>query len=441
MNNNICSETNPVVLIVDDSNSIQRYVKELLKEAGFRTFSAMDGRTGLESIKSCCPDVVLLDIEMPEMSGLEVLDAIGNAERLYSVLLFSHLSGTKNRIAGLEKGADDYITKPIEPDELIARVKAASRTNELKKQLASARHTAEDALKKFSAAQDKLIEEQKISAVARLAALIAHEINNPLGFIKSNFNTIEKYSDKLLSCAGQATLISDSMLDNGELNISTIKPLIEEIKKSKIHFIRADLNPLIAETTEGIDRISAILKRLLLLDRAASNATAELTNIDNLIRHFHEDERFVSNSNIVLKTKLQISHLPVCVNADQIRISIENILANAIDSISEHGEIEISTYIEDQKWVIIEVKDSGDGIPDDILPQIFEPFFSTHKSPEIIGLGLTIAHLFIQAHCGQILVNSNCGKGTCMTIRLPFGSVENNSILSSAHAPAEGASV
>ncbi len=175
--------------------------------------------------------------------------------------------------------------------------------------------------------------------------------------------------------------------------------------------------------------------------QSEQNTTAEITNIDNLIRHFHEDERFVTNSNIVLKTKLQISHLPICVNADQIRISIENILTNAIDSISERGEIEISTYIENQKWIIIEVTDSGDGIPDDILPHIFEPFFSTHKTPDMIGLGLTIAHLFIQAHCGQILVNSNCRKGTCMTIRLPFGSIESSSILPSAHAPAEGASV
>ncbi len=140
------NKNKPCVLIVDDSQSIRKYVKELLEKAGFITIIAENGRIGLECIKTKNPDVVLLDVEMPVMTGLEVLDSLGQAQRLYSVILFSHLSDIKNRIKGLDKGADDYIIKPIEPDELIARVKVALRNIVQKRDLVKAKVDAEIAL-------------------------------------------------------------------------------------------------------------------------------------------------------------------------------------------------------------------------------------------------------------------------------------------------------
>ncbi len=440
MNNGKYNEAKPGVLIIDDSSSIQKYVKELLEEAGFRIFTAADGRTGLESIELCNPDIVLLDIEMPGMSGLDVLDAIGNDERLYSVLLFSHLSGSKNRIIGLEKGADDYITKPISPDELIARVKAASRTTELKKQLDSSRHTAEDALAKFRDAHDRLIEEQKITSIARLAALIAHEINNPLGFIKSNFNTIEKYSDKLLMFADHVSGISDSLSSNNELDIDTFRSFIAGAGKSTISLINNDLKPLISETSEGIDRISTILKRLLIIDRSSAGTKTEAMDVNSMIRHLHDDGKFTHNSQLTLKTSLDASPFTIDAKSDQIRIALENIVENAVDAVSGQGVITISTHMHSQQWIDIDIHDSGEGISDSILSSVFKPFFSTRKSADRIGLGLAVAELFIKAHSGQITINSKAGKGTSVIIRLPVNAVsDKHNIVSSPHPSPAGA--
>ena len=137
------------VLIIDDSPSVQKYVKELLENVGFRTLAATNGQAGLEMIESKRPDVVLLDIEMPVMTGLEVFDALDHGSRLYSIILFSHLSDIKKRVTGFNKGADDYITKPINPEELIARVIAATRITVLKKELAKAKSDADSTLIKY----------------------------------------------------------------------------------------------------------------------------------------------------------------------------------------------------------------------------------------------------------------------------------------------------
>ncbi len=150
MNYKDLTEDTLSVLIIDDSKSVQEFVKELLENTGFITFSATNGRTGLEYINSKEPDVVLLDIEMPEMTGLEILDALDHSKRLYSIILFSQLTDKKKRVAGLSKGADDYITKPIDPDELIARVIAATRTAVLKKELAEAKMALEEKVSNLS---------------------------------------------------------------------------------------------------------------------------------------------------------------------------------------------------------------------------------------------------------------------------------------------------
>jgi len=149
MNANYENKETLSVLIIDDSPSVQKYVKELLENVGFSTLAATNGQAGLEMIESKHPDVVLLDIEMPVMTGLEVLDALDHGSRLYSIILFSHLSGVKKRVTGFNKGADDYITKPINPEELIARVIAATKTTVLKKELAKAKSDADSILIKY----------------------------------------------------------------------------------------------------------------------------------------------------------------------------------------------------------------------------------------------------------------------------------------------------
>ncbi|GBD97806.1 MAG TPA: hybrid sensor histidine kinase/response regulator [Nitrospirae bacterium] len=407
-------QTKPIVLVVDDSQSILTYVKGLLEEAGFRVFTASDGRMGLECIESHKPDIVLLDIEMPVMNGLEVLDKLGKPGRLFSIILLTSLSDIKNRIEGLDKGADDYITKPFDERELIARVSAAVRTTSLKRELESAKCIAEDALSKFRKAQSKVIEEQKINAIARLASGMAHEINNPLGFIQSNIGTLKNYSGILSEGASRFMEISAGGC-NAE---KVIKETLPWIKNSKLEFICRDIEPLISETLNGVTRISSILRCLLIMDQAVFYTETEVMDLNSIARIFDSPSCPELPQGVSIVTDLTDSPLMVTGKSDQLRIAIENIFKNAIHAVGEQGEIRVTTRLENN-LACMEIRDSGEGIPEEIMPIVFEPFFTTGKSHETIGLGLTISQYFVQAHGGRITVESGAGAGTCVKILVP----------------------
>ncbi len=424
MSNMLNNHFKPAVIIIDDSQSIQRYVSQLLEEAGFRTYVADNGRKGIEYINSIDPDVVLLDIEMPVMSGLNVLDSLDHDSRLYSIILFSHLSAVENRITGLDKGADDYITKPIAPDELIARVRTAARATGLKRELVEARKSSEDALKRFHEAQNRLIEEQKISAVARLASGMAHEINNPLGFIKSNVGTINNYSKKLLECADRFSNILNIMQsDNSGANADVLEYLAW-FRKSKIEFIRNDIGPLVSETMGGIERISSIVQYLLVMDRAAFYGSDNVLDVNSLIMAIGDAYATNLHPDVTFETVLDSGAVMVIGKKEQLRIAIENIIDNAVDEVREHGAIKISTA-KDDKYIHIDIYDTGDGIKQELMKKVFEPFCTTKKSIEKIGLGLTIAQYIVKAHGGYINLKSSNEVGSCVSLCLPVHDPES----------------
>lgn len=405
------------VLIVDDSQSIQKYVRSLLEDAGFRIFSATDGRMGLEYIEKHKPDVVLLDIEMPVMNGLEMLDALPKSKRLYSIILFSHLSDIKNRITGLDKGADDYITKPVQPEELMARVRAAARTTELKKELDEARKTAEDAVDKLHETQKKLIEEKKIVSIARLASGMAHEINNPLSFIQSNLCTVNRYSVVLAEGSKRFIDISNKMKDRAPGLDSDIDETLDWLKKSKIGFINQDIGPLISDTFEGVVRITSILSCLLLMDKAVYYSESDTTDLNTLLKSLCDSSMLRLPPGVFLKLDTPDTSVNVAGRNDQLEIAIENILQNAVDASGEDGTIKVTAYSENDH-ACIEIQDSGKGIPQEDLPKIFEPFFTTGESQKKIGLGLTISQYLIDANGGHIEVKTSPGEGTTVTIAL-----------------------
>jgi putative two-component system response regulator len=157
----------PLVLIVDDSRAVRTFVRGLLEHAGYAVIEANDGVAGLEVIKSGSPDVVLLDIEMPNKTGLEVLDELDDANRLFSVILFTTLSSLDAIVDGLERGADDYIVKPFIEAEFLARMTAATRIAKTKRLLFEAQAAAECTVEKLRQMQTILSDQKEIEQKVR----------------------------------------------------------------------------------------------------------------------------------------------------------------------------------------------------------------------------------------------------------------------------------
>ncbi|MBN2654056.1 MAG: response regulator [Nitrospirae bacterium] len=389
------------ILVIDDSKSARQYAKDLLEENGYSVETASSGQEGIDQVVRYKPDVVLLDIEMPEFDGLEVLEFLCTTKHLYSIILFTTRSNIESRIDGLNRGADDYIVKPFIDEEFIARVSAACRTADLKKELTEAKAEAQNAYESLREAQNRMIEEQKVTALARLSGALAHELNNPLGFIKSNLSTLKKYSGFLADAADQLLASSSSA----------------GIDSKKLVCIKQDISPLVSEVLDGFDRVSSIVQCLMKIDHASGLRGTGMHNISSLLSEHVRSFKVGLRAGIELTLDLPDRDAFAECNSEQLKYAIENVLQNSVDSIADDGKIKVCLSVE-EGVVRIVVADTGCGISEKALDHIFEPFFTTEAHKKA-GFGLTLAQYLIQAQAGKINVRSSQGSGTDVTIMLP----------------------
>jgi two-component system NtrC family sensor kinase len=414
----LLSGEKPTVLIVDDSKAVRIYVEEILGEEGYSVSTACDGFSGLESINRDHPDVILLDVEMPGMSGLEVLDVLSAEQQLSSIILFTTLSSLENRVQGLNMGADDYISKPFAESELLARVRAGLRTALLKKELASARNRALDALDRLEVAQKRMISEQKLIAVAGLAAGVAHQINNYLGFIQSNLHTLMVYLRKMVEGSDLMLKMAILMREAERGFQNEIDEMLEWMMNAKLDYIKGDIEPLIAETCEGGERIAAVVSSLQLLDQADALQKTEMADLGEVVSSFVSTWRMELPPGVTLRADVGGLQTNTPCNPAQINIALQNILQNAMDAVGDKGEIQVRMF-DNGSWACVQVKDSGEGISTGNLGKVFDPFFTTRADLRKVGLALTDAQSLVHAQGGRIEISSEPGRGTNVMIVLP----------------------
>lgn len=264
---------------------------------------------------------------------------------------------------------------------------------------------------KLESAQGQLLQSDKMAAIGQLAAGVAHEINNPVGFVNANLGTLKSYVDSLLLLISTFEQVSDELPAGVQQRLHEVKENIE------LDYVRQDIIELLAESADGLDRVKQIVQDLKDFARAGESVWQD----SDLHRGLDSTLNVVWNE---LKYKAKVhkeyGDIPLvrCVPA-QINQVFMNMMINAAHAIEGMGEITLKTgRAGEEVW--ISITDTGKGMSEAVRKRIFEPFFTTKAVGQGTGLGLSLAYSIIQKHKGHIDVVSTEGIGTTFTIYLPI---------------------
>ncbi|MCL4457058.1 MAG: ATP-binding protein [Nitrospirae bacterium] len=424
------------ILIVDDRPENLVVLESLLEGRNRNIIKAASGNEALALALEHDLALILLDVQMPDMDGFETAELLRGIERTkYVPIIFvtaiSHEE--KHVFKGYEVGAVDYLFKPIEPEILKSKVNVFlalhRKTIELKKALEtieSQHKELEQSYNDLKAVQSQILQQEKMASIGQLAAGVAHEINNPVGFIMSNLGSLHKYIDKLSEFIKIQTEAIEELSCNppisplekgGEGGFDNIIDKIKESQNAlKIDYIMQDIGSLIKESLEGAERVKKIvqdLKSFSHVDESEHNSIDINAGIESTINIVWNELKYKAT------VKKEYGDIPPTkCNAGQLNQVFMNILVNAAHAIEKQGEITIKTWHENND-IFVSISDTGHGIPADKINRIFEPFFTTKEVGKGTGLGLSIAYDIVKKHNGDIMVESEVGRGTTFTVKIP----------------------
>ncbi|MGY0633028.1 ATP-binding protein [Luteimonas sp. A478] len=265
---------------------------------------------------------------------------------------------------------------------------------------------------RMTAAQEKLLQSEKLASIGQLAAGVAHEINNPIGYVHSNFGSLQEYVSSLFA-----------LIDAYERALQAPDPAASRIEveaareRLDIDFISRDLPQLLTESREGVERVTRIVRDLKDFSRADGEIGWKLTDLhvslDSTLNIVWNELRYKA------RLEKQYGTLPMveCLPSEISQVFL-NLLLNAGHAIEEQGTVTVRTGVVDEN-VWVEVVDSGAGIPESTLQRIFDPFFTTKPVGTGTGLGLSISYGIVAKHNGRIEVDSETGRGSCFRVVLP----------------------
>src|SRR6266850_963676 len=405
------------ILIVDDEAGIREMFAIWLREESYECVTAASADEALAILATDTYALVISDMMMPGRNGVELLREIRSRFSDTAVIMVSGVDRPQRVRDALRVGAFDYLIKPCELDVLTLSVEHALERRSLQRTARTYKANLENenielANKKseLERLQAQLVHSEKMASLGQLAAGIAHELNNPAGFIHGNMDILGGYLGHLQNLLGaydKVTLTAD--------DTQIVNSLKTEIGYDKLI---GDLDSIIADCREGSERICDVVKNLRLFSRLDEAEIKEIdihSGIDSTVRLL---SRYFSSGRISVCRNYADLPLINCY-AGQLNQVWMNLLVNAAQAVSNRGEVRISTRLDDDS-VIVAISDNGSGIPEDQLSRIFDPFFTTKPVGEGTGLGLSISYGIIERHRGTINVESRIGEGTTFTVRIPI---------------------
>lgn len=391
------SATQITILNVDDQDA-PRYLKTRdLRQAGFEVLEASTGADALSMVEQREPPVVLLDVHLPDIIGYEVCKQVKKKWPGIMILMTSAtFIDSDDRILALDSGADSFLAQPAEPLELVAAINALVRIRRTEEELRGLTETLErrvrdrvaelaetnEKLRNEMAQREKmeaaLVQAEKMQAVGQLTGGLAHDFNNLLTAILGSLDLIRRHST-------EARI--QRWADNG-----------------------------LAATRRG----AKLTSQLLAFSRTQP-LTAVPVDVNGLIAGMHDLLNQTLGASITVNTELDPELPSAMADANQLELAVLNLSINARDAMPSGGDLRIATRTapDDPNAVMIAVSDTGCGMPQQVAERAFDPFYSTKPAGKGTGLGLSQVYGIAKQSGGDATINSELGKGTTVTLRLP----------------------
>lgn len=405
------------VLVVEDNHAMRRLLVTLLRSE-FRVRAARDGAEALEAVAQHPPTVVLTDVMMPRLSGTDLCRELkGRPEtRAIPVILVTSKAEREMKIEGLELGADDYVTKPFHPRELLARVRALARRRLLEQELARRNAELERALRELKEAEVQLVQAERLTAVGELAAGVAHEVNNPVNFAMNSLDTLRSSVADLARYADAVADTDWSDVEGARRAAAALRALGEEIGLGELAGTLRELIEIVNEGLERTYRLVADLRDFGAGGPRQRGAVDLRSTVDSTLRLLQAELR---RANV----RVERSYDPELPVLEGERAALNqlclNLLKNGLQALEKTGGTVTVTIRREGPRVLLRVHDDGPGIPRETQEKLFEPFFTTKAPGKGTGLGLAICRRVVESHGGEIRVDSTPERGTTFSVLLP----------------------
>jgi signal transduction histidine kinase len=410
-----------VILVVDDTLSSLQQLQSILQSNGFTVIVTQDGISALSKAEYAEPDLILLDILMPGLDGLEVCRKLKNNKKTQDIpiIFMTALTDTDNKVKGFNTGGIDYITKPIEEEELIVRIKThltlrkirqqlQEQNKELKKEI-SIRQGTESKLKQSQQILEKVNCELETRVLERTTELVQAK------------QKLEKINTELIQSNQELEQFAYIVSHDLQAPLRSLNMFADLLAQEYHNKLSDEADQYIKYIIDGATRMQALIQDLLLYCRAGKNEQTWISIdlkeiVQQVIQDLHET---IEKNNAIITIK----NLPIVqVNPTEINQLFQNLISNGLKFCSQaQPEIVINTKLVEQQW-LISVQDNGIGIESQYFKEIFQVFQRLHTQEQYpgTGIGLAICQKIVQRYGGKIWVESELGKGSTFYFTLPL---------------------